>query len=38
MILLKTYTFKVEENNCTPKLNTLLETSGPVKVEFSKKA
>ncbi|KAF3037612.1 hypothetical protein E8E12_002684 [Didymella heteroderae] len=27
--LLKTYTFKVEENNCTPKLNTLLETSGP---------
>ncbi|KAJ4986766.1 cytochrome P450 78A3 [Stagonosporopsis vannaccii] len=32
--LLRTYRFKVEENNCTPKLNTLLETSGPVKVEF----
>ncbi|KAH6612080.1 putative cytochrome P450 [Boeremia exigua] len=36
--LLKTYDFKVEENNCTPKLNTLLETSGPVRVEFSRRA
>ncbi|KAJ8109622.1 hypothetical protein OPT61_g7328 [Boeremia exigua] len=35
--LLQTYNFKVEENNCTPKLNTLLETSGPVKAEFYRK-
>ncbi|KAF2626373.1 putative N-alkane-inducible cytochrome P450 [Macroventuria anomochaeta] len=35
--LLQTYRFKVEEDNCTPKLNTLLETSGPVKVEFFRK-
>lgn len=32
---LRTYRFKVNENNCKPKLNTLLETSGPVRVEVS---
>ena len=36
--LFKTYVFRVEENNCSLKLNTLLETSGPVKVEFFRKA
>lgn len=32
--LLKTYHFTVRDHNCEPKLNTLLETSGPVSVEF----
>ena len=34
---LRTYRFEVDENNCKPKLNTLLETSGPVRIEVSRK-
>lgn len=35
--LLKAYTFKVEDNNCDVKLNTLLETSGPVRIDFTRR-
>lgn len=37
IILLKTYHFTVRDHNCEPKLNTLLETSGPVSVEFRRR-
>ena len=35
--LLKTYHFTVRDHNCEPKLNTLLETTGPVIVEFRRR-
>lgn len=37
IVLLKTYHFTVRDHNCEPKLNTLLETSGPVNVQFRRR-